>query len=151
MAIPKYETVMLPLLHLLKDGETRKFGEVVPILEDEFGLTQLEREQLIPSGRMTTFRSRVHWAAFYIARAELLERPQRGWLQITDRGKDVLVSNPAFLDNEFLNQFEEFREFRARSGVRARLPEGATELPSDSELNPEENLEISYQTLERFS
>ncbi len=147
MPIPKYETVMLPLLQLLSDGQTRKFGEVVPVLEDEFGLTQEEREQLIPSGRMTTFRSRVHWAAFYITRAELLERPQRGFLRITDRGRAVLAGNPAFLDNEFLNQYEEFRAFRERSGVKARLPEGTTELSSDSELSPEENLEMSYQTL----
>ena len=85
---------MLPLLQLLDDGQPRKFGELVPILEDHFNLTTTEREELLPSGRVTTFRSRVQWAATYMTNAELVQRPQRGWLQLTPRGREVLAHPP---------------------------------------------------------
>lgn len=90
MAIPTFENVMLPLLELLGDGATRQFSEVVPALADEFDLSPEEREHRIPSRRMTTIRSRTYWAAFYLDKANLLEKPGRGTLQITQRGTDIL-------------------------------------------------------------
>lgn len=38
MAIPDYQTVMLPLLGFLKDGKEHNIGEVVDALADEFNL-----------------------------------------------------------------------------------------------------------------
>jgi restriction system protein len=147
--VPKYETVMLPLLQLLDDGSARKFGELVPILEDDFKLTQSERDEMLPSGRITTFRSRMHWAATYLVHAGVLKRPQRGWLQLTPRGTDVLASSPQEISNEFLNQFAEFREWRAKSGVNPPSPDNAKvpAIAGPSELSPEETLESSYQVL----
>ena len=84
MSIPKYETLMLPLLRLLEDGKEHKFADLVPMLEDEYDLSSEERAEMLPSGRITKFRSRMHWAATYMAQAELVERPRRGWLQITE-------------------------------------------------------------------
>ncbi|CAN5518340.1 restriction endonuclease [soil metagenome] len=149
MPIPKYETVMLPLLRMLEDGTARKFGDLVLVLEDQFNLDQTEREQMLPRGRITTFRSRIHWAATYMAQAGIVQRPQRGWLQITQRGTDVLARQPQNIDNEFLNQFPEFRDFRARSGVNVSSAGAVLETPrsSSNELSPEETLESSYQTL----
>jgi restriction system protein len=149
VAIPKYETVMLPWLQLLHDGSEHKFADLVPVLGSQFDLTSEELEQMLPSGRVTTFRSRVHWAATYMAQAGLIRRPQRGWLQLTDRGKDVLAGHPQSIDNGFLNRYPEFREFRARSSVK---PENGGEVsqivaPVGVELSPEESLEQSYRTL----
>lgn len=57
MPIPDYQTLMLPVLRLAARGETR-----VPALEDElsqeFGLTQSERDQLLPSGRQKLLHNR---------------------------------------------------------------------------------------------
>ncbi|MBS0183482.1 MAG: hypothetical protein JSS39_13860, partial [Nitrospira sp.] len=46
MAIPDYQTVMLPLLHSLKDGKEHSIGEAVEALVHEFKLSMEEREQL---------------------------------------------------------------------------------------------------------
>ncbi len=44
--------------------------------------------------------------------AGLVEAPHRGWYQIADGGRDVLRANPRRIDNEFLEQFDGFRDFR---------------------------------------
>ena len=36
------------------------------VLADEFKLTQAEREEMLPSGRITLFANRVHWAKTYL-------------------------------------------------------------------------------------
>jgi hypothetical protein len=50
MAIPDYQTLMLPLLTLLADGKERSFSQVPPPLADQFELTAEDRARLLPSG-----------------------------------------------------------------------------------------------------
>lgn len=79
MAIPDYQTLMLPILRLLGDGQVRR---VVPDITDpvaeQFHLTLEEREQMLPSGLQATFVNRAHWAVTYMGKAGLITRPARG-------------------------------------------------------------------------
>lgn len=59
MAIPDYQTIMLPLLKHLSDGRERANAETIEELEDEFGLTEDERKELLSTGRQTLFTNRV--------------------------------------------------------------------------------------------
>lgn len=59
MAVPDYETLMLPLLKRLSDGKVRVLKDVMAELADEFKLSADERAQLLPSGGTLTFASRV--------------------------------------------------------------------------------------------
>ena len=112
MAIPDYETLMLPLLRRLASGE-QHVRELSQSLAEEFTLTDEERTALIPSGRgVTVMHSRTGWAKTYLKAAGLVEQPRRGWVQITERGREVLRAPPARLDNAFLMQFAEFKAFR---------------------------------------
>ncbi len=79
MAIPDYQTVMLPLLHFLKDGKEHNIGEVVEALVHEFKLSTEEREQLLGSGQQTIIRNRAGWARTYLKKAGLLESTRRGF------------------------------------------------------------------------
>lgn len=113
MPIPDYQSLMLPVLTVSTGGEVA-VRAVVARLADELGLTPDERAELLPSGRQSLFDNRVHWAKTYLAKAGLLESTRRGHFRITARGQEVLDANPDRVDNEFLNQFEEFRRFRER-------------------------------------
>jgi restriction system protein len=63
-------------------------------------------------------------------KSALLEGTRRGHFRITARGKEVLASNPERIDNRFLTQFEEFRQFTEKS---AQEPiENDTPLPAPS-------------------
>jgi restriction system protein len=50
-----------------------------------------------------------------MVQAGLLRRPKRAINQITDRGLTVLRDHPNRVDNQILDQFDEFRDFRTRA------------------------------------
>ena len=67
--IPHYQALMLPLLRCAEDGKEHRFGELLELLAKQFGLTEAETTQLLPSGKWTVFNNRLHWAKTYLAQA----------------------------------------------------------------------------------
>ncbi|HUX12551.1 MAG TPA: winged helix-turn-helix domain-containing protein [Spirochaetia bacterium] len=145
MAIPDYQTFMLPLLTLTADGETHSTKEVYQTLATRFGLTEEERSELLPSGTQQTYKNRIGWARSYMTKAGLLESPGRGLFQITERGKAELASNPGEITTDYLMKFEEFRQFRARPiNHSSTLPAGAG---ASAPTTPEETIENAIDEL----
>src|SRR3954452_20410119 len=114
MPVPDYQSLMVHVLSAAASGEVR-IGDAVEQLADQLELTTEERAELLPSGKQTMFANRVHWAKTYLSKAGLIEVTRRGYFRITDRGRQVLSSQPQRIDNAFLNQFAEFREFKEKS------------------------------------
>lgn len=141
MPIPDYETIMLPFLKLIGDSNEYAFRDTVELLADEFKLTDSERREMLPSGQQTYFHNRVGWARTYLKKAGLVESPKRGFIKITNRGIQVLKSNPQRIDSDFLNQFPEFVEFKKIKHERPTI------LSPDQPETPEEVLEYSFQSL----
>ena len=112
MAIPDYQTVMLPLLKLVAKHGKIKLKDARSAIADEFKLTDQEKAALLPSGKQPIIYNRVGWAGTYLRKAGLLNLPQRGVMEITQRGKDVLAENPEMINVKFLEKFPEFVEFR---------------------------------------
>lgn len=144
MAIPDYQTLMLPLLRFAADGKEHTTREAAEALASEFGLTSAERGELLASGQ-AIFNNRVGWANSYIKKAGLLESPRRGVWRLSARGKDVLAENPARIDVKYLERFPEFMAFRdAARNSREMATESAE---TTNEQTPEEALELAYQGL----
>lgn len=112
MAIPDYQTFMLPLLRYLADGQPHAASKVADALAQEFGLTPEEKKQTFPSDGQPIYRNRVRWARIHLAKAGLLEMPKHGYWQISDEGKRVLENNPEAINNQYLSRYASFREFR---------------------------------------
>ena len=55
MAIPSYQTIMLPLLRFAEDKKEHTLREASEVLANKFNLSQEEREQLLASGRKPVF------------------------------------------------------------------------------------------------
>lgn len=149
MAIPDYQTLMLPLLKRIADKQEHHFSTIVSVLSDEFNLTQDERECLLPSGQMTTIKSRAGWARTYLKKAGLLEQPNRGYVKITKRGLDILDQKPDIINVKLLEQFPEFIEFRdaGKSGIDIALDKSKISNPVNSEYSPEETLLTIHENL----
>ena len=94
MAVPDFQSLMLPLLGKMADGQMHSITEMVEALAGELLLTEEDRNELIPSNRQTKFYNRVSWAHIYLARAGLLERQRRGIYRVTERGVRVLSDKP---------------------------------------------------------
>lgn len=150
MAIPDYQTLMLPLLRLSSDGREHKFRDVVEALALEFELTSEERSELLPSGTAFLFDNRVGWARTYLKQAGLLESPKRGIFRITARGSSVLASKPARIDVKYLDQFPEFKDFRSKRTEETSVPKEpsvhAGHAMTDTET-PEDRLATAYRRL----
>jgi len=149
MAIPDYQSIMLPLLKIAADGDVHRFRETVESLAGHFALTDSERRELLPSGKQATFDNRVGWARTYLAKAGLLESPNRGFFRITDKGRDVLRENPQIINVQFLERFDEFVNFRQlrRGRLAAETSGPPTGGVQDIQDTPEESLEAAYQAL----
>lgn len=116
MAIPDYQSLMLPVLQYSEAGEV-KIGDVVDKIAFELQLNDDELAELIPSGKQTTYSNRVHWAKSYLKQAGLIQPTKRAHFAITQRGRDVLKSGVQRIDIKFLKQFSEFVDFQNRSNV----------------------------------
>ena len=105
MAIPDYQTILLPMLKLLEDGREHFLNVVLESLVELFQLTLEETKQLLPSGA-PIFYNRVGWSGTYLRKAGLIDVPRRGYYQITNEGKQLLNTNPARLDYEMLRKLQ---------------------------------------------
>jgi restriction system protein len=143
MAIPDYQTLMLPLLQYAGDQKDHSLRQAIDALVDQFHVTDEERKTLLPSGQQAVLDNRVGWARTYMKKAGLLESPKRGILRIMSRGLEVLASKPSMIDARFLTQFPELVAFQS---LKSEDPQ---QLEADREDTPEEVLENAFLTLRR--
>lgn len=147
MAVPDYETVMLPILRLLGDQQQCSSRYIEDTLAARLALSPDDLKVIQPSGQGSLFSNRVGWAKTYLKKAGLITAPKRGYSQITKRGLEVLASNPNRIDTEYLQRFPEFVEFKT-----ARVKPNGREEPSQPILalgkeTPEEALQSAYQEI----
>jgi len=151
MAVPDYQSLMLPLLQFAaRKGTEISTSEAVEALAKELGLTEDDLREKLPSGTQSTFINinRVGWASTYMKKAGLLETTRRGFYQITDRGRDLLEKQPKTINVKLLRQYPEFLEFEKPKGTRSS--DKATEQKASSEISPAtplEQLEAAYENL----
>jgi len=145
MAIPDYQSCMLPLLTYASDNFEHKFSDAVEALSIQLQLTKEECEELLPSGTQRVIANRIGWARTYLKKAGLLSDPKRSYFQITQHGKDLLQTRPVSITTKDLYQYDEFNAFREKSNHKDENEPHT----NDSTLfsTPEEALEYGYQKL----
>lgn len=145
MAIPDYQTIMLPLLKFLEDEQEHNTREAINEISNSFKLTEDEKKELLPSGKQPIIDNRVGWARTYLKKAGLIESKRRGYFQISNKGLEILNQNPERIDVKFLNQFPEFLEFRKVNVDNNEITDDGTDGKATD--TPEEALENSYQQI----
>ncbi len=149
MAIPTYDTLMLPVLRLSAE-RIWSMRELIARIADDLALTENERAEQIPSGGTTVIASRVHWAKTYLKQAGLVEQPKRGLVQISEAGRAVLARNPERIDNALLQTFPEFTSFLSRTKGQngAPAPAVGAALPAVASSTPEEQIAAASMTID---
>ncbi len=150
MAIPGYQEFMLPLLRLAADGQEHTISGALNAIAEQMGIPEEEQDLLLPSGTQTRFYNRITWAVTYLTKSLLLEKSGRGRFRVTSRGREVLATSPDRIDNRFLEQFPEYREFKSKRGnVRVRTARNDFEsaIGLDADITPEERLGAAYEEL----
>ena len=146
MAIPDFQSLMLPVLKESASGEVR-ISDVVAVLGGKLGLTEAELSELLPSGKQTTFANRVNWAKSYLGKAGLITLTKRAYFEISDRGRAVLANPPSAINIKFLESFPEFREFREATPENQSAPQSSS--TSFRALTPDEVIRSASEELQQ--
>ena len=147
LALPDYQQLMLPVLKLAAQGETRVPAAAEKIA-NEFGLSDEDRNELLASGKQRVLHNRVHWSKFYMSKAGLIESPRRGIFRATQAGKDFLSRSQSVLNVEVLKTFPAFAEFYKGSGQSPNQSElRLTEVATASHATPEEQIDGAQSLL----
>lgn len=141
MTAPTWDQYMAPSLRVLADGEVHRFRDVARAAADLLGVTQEQRQILIPSGQ-EQYTNRGGWALSYLARVGAVTRPSRGRYQITDVGRQLLEDHPEGITEKDLralsgdpNAPHTFKAFPSPTKTKA-----PTEVVDESTLDPEEQI-----------
>lgn len=146
MAIPDFQSLMLPVLKEAASGEVR-ISEVVAVLGYKLALSEVELSELLPSGKQTTFANRVNWAKSYLGKAGLITLTKRAYFVISDRGRAVLANPPESINIKFLESFPEFKNFREASVGNPIATE--SEITNFKELAPDELIRSASDELQQ--
>lgn len=146
MSIPDFQTMMLPILQAISDGNEWQMKDVTKAIERHFHLTEDESAEMLPSGYARVTVNRVGWAKSYMKEAGLLEAVRRGFIRITPEGKNVLAQNPQRIDMKFLEHYPSFNEFRNRSG-KENSEDVAQDIDAQENITPDEQIEKAHGAL----
>lgn len=89
MAIPGYQELMLPIVRIASDGREHTVTETMDGLAAQMGISEADRDELLPSGTQTRFYNRVTWAITYLSKSLMIEKSGRGRFRIAARGLGV--------------------------------------------------------------
>lgn len=138
---------MLPVLRHASQKETR-VPELAILIADELGLTEAERDEMLPSGKQRLLHNRIHWAKFYMSKAGLIDAPSRGRFITSEAGRKLLATNPRTINVDILKTYPAFQSFygsEALAGVDLR--QGPSPVDASSLTTPEEQIDAAYGML----
>lgn len=152
MPIPEFNEIKAPALQFFADGKPHRLTEVFEKIALFFKLTEIELNEILPSGKQRRWHNRANWACYDLFRAGLLDRPKKGLYVITDLGKKVALENPAMIDREYLMKFPGFVQFAESKGKdkdeRPIVEDEIVKSEAVASKTPEEIIEAAYQTLQ---
>jgi len=144
MAIPDFQSVMRPVLAMVADGLPVSLKALREQVTEQFQLSDVERHEMLPSGQQTVINNRIGWARTYLNKAGLLSIPSKGLVQITERGREALVSGPQRITVGWLKRYPEFGVFH---GARPSNETPGTQPEPIADITPDEQLNQAHQAL----
>ena len=147
MTMGNFEYYFIPVLASLKqNGKMHRRENMEDIAKVE-KLTPEELAQKTPKGT-SIFRSRVHWAQAFLAQAGAVSRPQRGYLEITERGLKLLAENPQGFKAKKFHEFPDYANAWSGRNSVGEQSDDVVESP-ESETTPQERIESAVSEIEK--
>ena len=148
MSVPGFQKWFMPLLKRLGNGEDQNISDLYSILADDLGLSEVDRTEMLPSGKQLLYKNRIGWGRTYLKKAGLIESPARGKCRITDRGRELLENPPEVLNVRFLKQYPEFVEFHTVAPSSNHIEDESQQQEAENET-PEELLGRVHQSIRK--
>ncbi|MEN3324870.1 restriction endonuclease [Mariniflexile soesokkakense] len=109
MEIPKFHETFIPILKVLENGKTLQARDMYKKVIDQFysGLTKEQLEEKTKSGDILII-NRIAWGKSYLKKGGYIEFPKRGYVQITEKGKNQSSTKLTLSQVESSDSFLEF-------------------------------------------
>jgi len=145
MAVPDFQSMMLPFLQYAADGKEHDLGGVSMAIVNKFKLSREDIDELLPSGNQTRLFNRLGWCRTHLKNANLIEYVRRGVFRITARGQELLAKKPTALNLKALDEYPEHKAWfhQKKSTTEPDL------VPSSSRATPEEQMEALAKDLKQ--
>ena len=140
MTLPSWEKFMYPVLSNSKE-EIRVIN-LAEICAKHFNLTPEEKNIGYEKSSELKYIHRTWWAVTFLRQAGLLEKPKRGYIKITKKGKEVLDSGIKEINEKYLHKFPEFINFLNRSKKKDE-----TKKSDEKDLTAEEKIQSSVDEI----
>ncbi len=140
MTLPNWEKFMSPVLSNSKE-EIRVIN-LAEICAKHFNLTSEEKNIGYEKSSGLKYIHRTWWAVTFLRQAGLLEKPKRGYIKITKKGKEVLDSGIKEINEKYLHKFPEFINFLNRSKKKDE-----TKKSDEKDLTAEEKIQSSVDEI----
>ena len=109
MELPKFNETFIPILEILSDGKIIKGRELIRIVEEKFysNLPSELLNQVTKSGDRI-IENRIAWGKSYLKKGGLVHYPERGHVQITDKGIFAKSENVSLqsIHSDLINFYE---------------------------------------------
>ena len=131
MEIPKFDETFIPILEVLKTGKVFKARELIEEVKTKFysGLTEEQLRQETKSGELL-IDNRIAWGKSYLKKGGYVFFPERGSVQITEKGKSH-SSSLSVRDLENENSLFDFYKQEKDSKVGEKTIETEISSPQD--------------------
>jgi restriction system protein len=146
MAIPDFQSIMLPLLKSLGDNEEKLNDQLRENIITHFKISELEQNERIPSGKQSLYKNRIAWAIAYLKMANLIKATGRAKYQITEQGNQLLKNNPEKINIALLKKYPEFNKNRNPEKLDT-IDEIEIKNETIDEQTPDELIEIGYKKI----
>lgn len=146
MNVPEFQSFMLPILNLFEDEREHTIKECKDVVISFFSLNEEDSKILVPSGKQTLVENRVYWSLTYLKKSLLIQSVSRGEYKITNRGIELLKTNPKRIDKKLLSQYKEYRIFSNQDDNEGET-EKNIEISENEISTPEENIDQIYKKI----
>jgi restriction system protein len=150
MPVPTYDRFIEPILrHLAHHPSGVPARDVHEAAANALGLTDLEREELLPSGVQRVYKNRSGWAHDRLKRAGYSTSPRRGFWRLTDAGVAFERGHPVAFSEDVVEEIATGNDdVRLRPEVEQDLAVSLPPLAATGAIaSPDDRLETAVAEL----
>ncbi len=143
MQLPKYHETFIPILKTLSNGQIININDLRKRVRDEFYM-YLPKEllsQKIKSGDILIL-NRIGWGKAYLKQAKMIHQPERGMVQITEKGQQVLKKGELSL-----KELVEDSDYQAHRVTRKEEKESEDQSLGEN-ASPEDMIDSGFTAIE---
>ena len=148
MPIPDYQTLMQPILRFLNDAQDHDLDSIESTIASQFRLSDVEINELLPSGTQRVLRNRIGWSLSYLTKANLTERSGKGRYRIANVGSELLKSLTQPIDARYLRSLGGYSTSKSKPIIEpGSVTNGELDVVDvESRLTPEEQMANGFRS-----